>query len=79
MARTPSYPDDAPVGHPVGDPTPAASEEAKAEPKGEDKSGGSNRTRHIVTGAAIGVGSAALVAALLYASRSRKGGGDKAE
>jgi hypothetical protein len=28
--------------------------------------------RNIVRGAAIGVGSAALVAALLYASRSRK-------
>lgn len=32
-----------------------------------------NRTRQIVTGAAIGVGSAALVAALLYANRARKG------
>ena len=27
----------------------------------------------IVTGAALGIGSAALVAALLYANRSRKG------
>ena len=32
-----------------------------------------NRTRRIVTGAAIGIGSAALVAALLYANRARKG------
>ena len=32
-----------------------------------------NRTRKIVTGAAIGIGSAALVAALLYANRARKG------
>jgi len=31
-----------------------------------------NRTRNLVTGAAIGVGSAALVAALLYANRARK-------
>lgn len=31
-----------------------------------------NRTRNLVTGAAIGVGSAALVAALLYASRNRR-------
>jgi len=30
------------------------------------------RTRTIVTGAAIGIGSAALVAALLYANRTRK-------
>jgi hypothetical protein len=35
---------------------------------------GSGKTRQIVTGAAIGIGSAALVAALLYANRSRKGG-----
>lgn len=37
------------------------------------KSDRPNRTRQIVTGAAIGVGSAALVAALLYANRVRKG------
>ena len=35
-------------------------------------SGKPNRTRQIVTGAAIGIGSAALVAALLYANRVRK-------
>ena len=32
---------------------------------------GSKRTKHPVTGAAIGIGSAAIVAALLYANRSR--------
>ena len=63
MAREPHYPEDAPVGQPG---------EAEA---GEDKAGGSKRTRHLVTGAAIGIGSAALVAALLYANRSRKSGG----
>ena len=31
-----------------------------------------NRTRQLVTGAALGIGSAALVAALLYANRARK-------
>ena len=36
-----------------------------------------NRTRQIVTGAAIGIGSAALVAALLYANRTRKGRDNK--
>jgi hypothetical protein len=41
---------------------------------GEDKKAGATRTRRIVTGAAIGIGSAALVAALLYANRSRKDG-----
>jgi hypothetical protein len=59
MAREPSYPDDAPVDPPAG----------KAAP---DKKPGATRTRHLVTGAAIGIGSAALVAALLYANRSRK-------
>jgi hypothetical protein len=43
--------------------------ETKPAPKA---SAGTNRTKHIVTGAAIGIGSAALVAALLYANRSRK-------
>lgn len=36
------------------------------------KAGKPNRTRQIVTGAALGIGSAALVAALLYAKRARK-------
>lgn len=35
------------------------------------KAGKQNRTRQIVTGAALGIGSAALVAALLYAKRVR--------
>ena len=59
MAREPSYPDDAPVG--------AAAGEAGA----DEKKPASARTKHLVTGAAIGIGSAALVAALLYANRSR--------
>jgi hypothetical protein len=60
MAREPSYPDDAPVAPPPGA---AATDE---------KQPGSARTKRLVTGAAIGIGSAALVAALLYANRSRK-------
>jgi len=60
MAREPAYPDDAPVDPPPGR---AGADEKKA---------GSPRTKHIVTGAAIGIGSAALVAALLYANRSRR-------
>lgn len=66
MARKPSYPDDAPAGPPAAD----------SEILSEVKAVRSKRTRHIVTGAAIGIGSAALVAALLYANRSRKGGSD---
>ena len=54
------------------DEAPSILEEAKAA-KASEKGNGSNRTRQLVTGAAIGIGSAALVAALLYANRSRKG------
>ena len=70
MVAEPTYPDDAPVGKPVEEPQPEAkeSDEADAEKAPETK-----RTRHIVAGAAIGIGSAALVAALLYANRSRGG------
>ncbi len=72
MARKPSFPDDARLGEPAGE-TGAGQADSAA---GEDKAG-SKRTRNIVTGAALGIGSAALVAALLYANRSRKGGGDR--
>jgi hypothetical protein len=61
MSREPSYPDDAPVDPPAGAAKPE--EVKKPEP---------GRTKHIVAGAAIGIGSAALVAALLYANRARK-------
>jgi hypothetical protein len=71
MAAEPSYPDDAPVGD-------GESKDKTQTEGGEDKPPSPNRTRHIVTGAAIGIGSAALVAALLYARRSpRSGGGNK--
>ena len=52
--------------------TPSVLEEAKAAKASADKADGSKRTRQLVTGAALGIGSTALVAALLYASRSRK-------
>ena len=41
-------------------------------PESEDKKADSARTRRLVKGAAIGIGSAALVAALLYANRSAR-------
>ncbi|HEX8654179.1 MAG TPA: hypothetical protein VF693_03020 [Allosphingosinicella sp.] len=62
MAREPSYPDDAPVG----------GESEAAQAAAAAKASDPKRTRHLVAGAAIGIGSAALVAALLYANRSRK-------
>lgn len=67
MAREPSYPDDASVGSgaappPAAPPSPAA-----------DGAEDGRRRKHMMTGAAIGIGSAALVAALLYANRGKKG------
>ncbi len=58
MSRKPSYPEDAAVGD----------EAVEASEKGAD---GSKRTKHLMAGAAIGIGSAALVAALLYAKNRR--------
>ncbi|HYD38175.1 MAG TPA: hypothetical protein VEA60_11210 [Allosphingosinicella sp.] len=60
MSREPSYPKDAAVGE-AGE--------------GKEAAESSRRTKHLVAGAAIGIGSAALVAALLYANRSRKSDG----
>ncbi|HET9638069.1 MAG TPA: hypothetical protein VFP12_02570 [Allosphingosinicella sp.] len=55
MSRQPSYPKDAAVGEEAAAPAPE----------------GSRRTKHLVTGAAIGIGSAAIVAALLYAKKRK--------
>jgi len=64
MARQPSRPKESPAGEPAA-PSPAPAGKA------DDKTEG-GRTKRLVTGAAIGIGSAALVAALLYANRARK-------
>lgn len=60
------------------EPTPSATDKDKtsepAESRDETRAPGGKRTRQIVAGAAIGIGSAALVAALLYANRGRKTG-----
>lgn len=68
MSREPSYPEDASVGGgPVGDqPVGDRQEAGEAQDKAD-----SRKKKQIVAGAAIGIGSAALVAALLYANRSR--------
>ena len=83
MAREPSYPIDAPVGDAAPQQPSASSDHSDAAPNGPRgseaaqaaaaaKESDPRRTRHLVAGAAIGIGSAALVAALLYANRSRK-------
>ena len=47
-------------------------EAGKAGPEKEkEKEKAPGRNKHLLTGAAIGIGSAALVAALLYANRRR--------
>lgn len=77
MAREPSYPDDAPVTpakgaaapSPKPKPAPISHPDAGAS---ESKGGDSKRTKHLMAGAAIGIGSAAIVAALLYANRRNR-------
>ena len=70
MAREPSYPKDAPVTPAKGEAAPAP--QAAAPARDESKPGESRRTKHLMTGAAIGIGSAAIVAALLYANRKHR-------
>lgn len=71
MTAKPSYPKDAAVADklPVSETLEAAVNAKQAE--GDAKKPRSNKAS-FARGAAVGVGSAALVAALLYANRSRK-------
>ena len=72
MAREPHYPDDASLGSgkPAEDKAPAAA--ASPLTGAGDKAPDAKRNKHIVAGAAIGIGSAAIVAALLYANRRNR-------
>lgn len=74
MSSEPSYPKDATVTDASSTPlneTLDVAVSAKATQANVEGSKGS--TRSFVRGAAVGVGSAAVVAALLYANRSRRG------
>jgi hypothetical protein len=74
MSRQPSYPKDAAVAPPPSaDTAPTQGAGGKAIPAAG--SGDSRRRKQLMTGAAIGIGSAAIVAALLYANR--KGRSDR--
>lgn len=65
MSRKPSYPEDAPVEAPIV----SQAAESAASAKSVDP----NRKKNLVrAGVAVGIGSAAIVAALLYANRSRR-------
>jgi hypothetical protein len=70
MSSEPTYPKDVPVGSAESGDLPIAAGPATTPEKPADPS----RTKHLVTGAAIGIGSAAIVAALLYANRNKRGG-----
>ena len=70
MTAKPSYPKDAAIGEKQVNETLEAAVNAKQAEEKADKPR-SNKSS-FVRGAAVGVGSAALVAALLYANRSRK-------
>jgi hypothetical protein len=80
MSREPHYPKDATVGsgksenEGTGEAITAASAARAALGGGKGAEG--KRGKHLVAGAAIGIGSAAIVAALLYA---RRGKGDRGE
>jgi hypothetical protein len=65
MSRQPSYPKDAAVGDKAD---PAAAESGAADTAAPESS---RRTKQLVAGAAIGIGSAAIVAALLYAKKRK--------
>ncbi len=62
MSREPTFPKDAAVG--------SAESQASAGRAPSPDQG--KRNRKMVKGAAIGIGSAAIVAALLYANRSKR-------
>jgi len=70
MSSEPSFPEDAAIGSPKQNETLDVALTAKE--AGEKADAGKGSSRSFVRGAAVGVGSAALVAALLYANRSRR-------
>ncbi len=83
MGDKPSYPADVPVGNPVGSDQPAAQKSIasksrgaeaadRSEPPHDEPDGRPAHRGRIAAGAAIGIGSAALVAALLYARSHRR-------
>ena len=65
MSREPTYPEDAPVENVAASEAADTAASAKAvDPK--------RKSNLVKAGVAVGIGSAAIVAALLYANRSRR-------
>lgn len=69
MSRQPAYPKDAAVGG--KDPGAGGKDPGAGGDPGRGSPDGSKRSKKVVAGAAIGVGSAAIVAALLYAKKRK--------
>ena len=63
MSEEPSYPEDASIG----------SAKAQGDPKDDAAEADPGKRKRVTVGVAAGIGSAAIVAALLYANRSRRG------
>ncbi|HEX5182053.1 MAG TPA: hypothetical protein VFW19_02760 [Allosphingosinicella sp.] len=73
MARSPSTPKTAPTAPAESEAEPAEAPASKPS-ESEGRSDDARRRKHLMAGAAIGIGSAAIVAALLYANRKRDRG-----
>ena len=70
MSDEPTYPGEAAVGAAAAKQTAA---DAAAEQDAAETSAG-KRKQYVKAGVAVGIGSAAIVAALLYANRGKRGG-----
>lgn len=70
MSDEPTYPGEAAVG---ADAAKEAAADAAAE-EGAAEAAAAKRKQYMKTGVAVGIGSAAIVAALLYANRGKRGG-----
>ncbi len=70
MSDEPTYPEEAAIGAEAAkqSATDAAAEEDAAE------TAAGKRKQYLKAGVAVGIGSAAIVAALLYANRGKRGG-----
>ncbi len=76
MSDEPTYPNDAAVGTEAAkDAATQAKPDAQAAEPQSDKGGDAKRKKYVKAGVAVGIGSAAIVAALLYANR--KGRSDR--
>ena len=70
MSDEPTYPGEAAVG---ADAAKQSAADAAAE-EGAAETGAGKRKQYVKAGVAVGIGSAAIVAALLYANRGKRGG-----